>query len=198
MVEPNSDYRTLSVVQLRLRGFVDEIDTMQVRYTKEQLLGEVSSAWAELSAALDRLTPEQMTEIRDHEGWSVKDHVVHMAAWERSVAVYLQGFPRAAGLGIDEELYQNGEEDDINAAIQARWQGISPDEALDELKATHQLLLTLLEPMSDDDINRPNSDFGPRSEGEPDTRPICGMIYSNSANHFREHQGWIESLVSDT
>ena len=50
--------------------------------------------------------------------------------------------------------------------------------------------------MSDDDLYKANSDFQPETSGERDERPICGMIYSNSANHFREHQEWIESLVS--
>lgn len=65
------------------------MDTMGPRYTKAELATEIEAAWTRLNGALDRLNQAQMTDIRDAQGWAVKDHLVHMAAWERSVAVYL-------------------------------------------------------------------------------------------------------------
>jgi hypothetical protein len=38
--------------------------------------------------------------------------------------------------------------------------------------------------------------YQPAEGGERDERPIIGMIYSNTANHFREHQAWITRLVA--
>lgn len=172
------------------------MDTMERRYTKADLSNAIEGAWTKLNEALDHLTPEQMTEIRDQEGWAVKDHLVHMAAWERSVVVFLQGRPRHEGLGVDEQIYDRGDDDEINAAIQEQRKDISLAEALSELREVHSQLLSLLEPMTDDDMYKANSDFEPTVSGERDERPIAGMIYSNTANHFTEHQGWIESLVS--
>ncbi|HEX8600373.1 MAG TPA: DinB family protein [Chloroflexia bacterium] len=169
---------------------------MERRYTKADLSNAIEGAWTKLNEALDHLTPEQMTEIRDQEGWAVKDHLVHMAAWERSVVVFLQGRPRHEGLGVDEQIYDRGDDDEINAAIQEQRKDISLAEALSELREVHSQLLSLLEPMTDDDMYKANSDFEPTVSGERDERPIAGMIYSNTANHFTEHQGWIESLVS--
>ena len=173
-----------------------EIDTMQVRYGKAELLREIEGAWAKLNEALDGLTQEQMTDIRDPEGWAVKDHLIHMAAWERSVVVFLQGKPRHEGLGIDEQLYLTGDDDKINAAIQEKRKDVSLSEAMSDFREVHSQLLKLIEPMSDADLHKANSDYQPAGSGERDERPIVGMIYSNSANHFRDHQGWIESLVS--
>ena len=172
------------------------MDTMQRRHGKAELLGEIESAWTKLNEALDRLTEEQMTEIRDAEGWAVKDHLVHIAAWERSVVVFLQGRPRHEGLGVDKQLYEEGGDDKINAAVQERRKDATLSEALAELREVHRQLLSLVEPMSDDDLYKANSDFQPDAQGERDERPVMGMIYSNTANHFREHQEWIESLVS--
>ena len=59
-----------------------------------------------------------------------------------------------------------------------------------------QTWIALIEPLSDDDLYRANSDFQPEGSGERDERPVIGMLYGNTANHFREHQEWIESLVS--
>jgi hypothetical protein len=173
-----------------------EMATMERRPGKAELLSEIESAWTKLRDTLDTLTPEQMTEIRDPQGWSVKDHLVHMAAWERSVAVLIQGQPRHEGLGIDEQLYLTSSEDEINAAIQEKRKDVSLSEALADFREAHGQLLSLIEPMSDDDLYKANSDFLPEGSGERDERPIIGMIYGNTADHFREHQRWIESLVS--
>ena len=102
---------------------------MEKRYTRAELLSEIDGTWTKLNTALDGLTQEQMTEIRDPEGWAVKDHLTHMAAWERSVVVFLQGRPRHEGLGVDEQLYETGGDDKINAAIQEKQKGCTAFES---------------------------------------------------------------------
>ena len=170
--------------------------TMEGRHSKAELDREIDGAWTSLNDALERLTPAQMTEIRDAQGWAVKDHLLHIAAWERSVVVWLEGRPRHEGLGVDEQVYETGDDDIINAAIQARRKDASVDEALAELREVHGRLLRLIEPLRDDDMYKASSDFQPAGPGERDEQPIIGMIHSNTANHYREHQQWIESLVS--
>ena len=64
---------------------------METRHTKAELMSEVDAAWTSLNAVLDRLTATQLSEVRDEQGWNVKDHLMHMAVWERSVVVFLQG-----------------------------------------------------------------------------------------------------------
>ncbi len=172
------------------------MDSPERRYTKADLLHEIDDAWSTLTAALDGLTDAQMTDVRDAAGWAVTDHLVHIAAWERSVVVFLQGQPRHVGLGIEEHLYQTGDEDAINAAIQRQRQHVSGAEARAELWAVHTDLVRLLAPLSNDDLYRASSMYQPAAPGERDERPIIGMIYSNTANHFREHQAWITRLVA--
>lgn len=168
---------------------------MQTRHTKADLVWEMDAAWTGLNEALNRCTEEQLTQVRDSQGWGVKDHLSHMAAWERSVVVFLQGKPRHVGLGVDEALYLTGDEDRINAAIREKHKHLSLAQALADLQEVHSQLLNLIEPMSDDELYRSNSDYQPEGGGARDERPIIGMIYVNSAHHLREHQGWIESLV---
>ncbi len=170
---------------------------METRYSKAELVSQIAGAWTELSQTLDRLTEEQMTQVRDSQGWAVKDHLTHIAAWERSVVVFLQGKPRHEGLGVDEQLYIAGDEDKVNAAICEKHRDTSLAEALAELRQVHDKLLGLIEPMSDEDLYKANSDYQPDDIRERDERPIIGMIYGNSAHHFREHQEWIDSLVSE-
>lgn len=164
--------------------------------TKEELLADIDRAWRDLQEALDRLTEAQMTALRDAQGWSVKDHIIHMGAWERSVVFFLQGRPRHEGLGVEEALYLKGNEDEINAVIQQQRQDLSLGEALSELREVHGQLLALLQPMSDADLQRPYRHYLPQEPGVGDGRPAINLIYGNSANHFAEHQGWIEELVA--
>jgi hypothetical protein len=167
-------------------------------YNKAVLMSEIESSWPELNAALDRLTEEQMAELKDAEGWAVKDHLTHIAAWERSMVYLLQGKPRHEGLGVDESLYLNGSEEEINAAIQRQCSHLTAAEALSEMRSVHSQLMRLIEPMSDDDLQKPYSHYLPGEPGEADGTPVLARVYGNSADHFKEHLGWIQSLVSGT
>ncbi|MGW8251464.1 MAG: DinB family protein, partial [Anaerolineales bacterium] len=92
--------------------------TDQPKNVKDKLLADIEREWGALNASLDKLDETQMTEIRDPQGWSVKDHMIHMSFWERGVCFYLQGKPRHLGMWIDAELLQHGTFDEINAVIQ--------------------------------------------------------------------------------
>lgn len=172
------------------------MDALEHRYTKADLLHAIDTAWTPLNAALDGLTETQLTDVRDAAGWTAKDHLVHIAAWERSVLVFLQGHPRHVGLGIDVYLYQTGDEDAINAAIQRQRQDVFAAAAVADVRAVHADLLHLLASLSDDDLYRASSTYQPPDADERDDRPIIGMLYSTTANHFREHHGWITRLVA--
>jgi len=172
------------------------MDTTEPRHNKAELLSLMDAAWTRLNSALDDLTPEQMTEIRDPQGWAVKDHLVHMTAWERSVVVALQGRPRHEGLGITEALYDSGDEDAMNAAIQAQGQAIPLTAALAEFRSVHSQLQQLVAPLTDADLYKAVSEYLPPTPGARDERPLIGLIYSNTAHHYSEHQAWIAGLVA--
>jgi hypothetical protein len=163
--------------------------------SKALLLSEIEPAWNNLNACLDRLSVAQMTTRHDDHGWTIKDHIIHMAAWERSVVFLLQGQPRHAGLGVDEALYLNGDEDAINAVIQQQHRDLPLDQARAELRGVHQQLMDLLAPMSDEQLLKPYNAYLPDEPGEGDGGPVIFKIYGNTADHFRQHQVWIEALA---
>ena len=164
--------------------------------TKAELLSDIEHAWAALDAALGRLTETQMTTIRDAQGWAAKDHLIHLAHWERSVVFFLQGKPRHAGLDVEEALYLRGGDDEINAAIFQRRKDDPLGEALAQFRDIHQQLLQLLQPLTDADLQRPYRHYLPDEPGEGDGPSAINVIYGNSAQHFTEHLAWIEALVS--
>ena len=169
--------------------------TEQLITTKAVLLPEIERQWAALQTALARLSETQMTTLYDAQGWSVKDHLVHLAAWERSVVFFLQGKQRHEGLGVDETTYLDSTDDEINAVIQPQRKHLALAEVLAQLADTHEQLWALLQPLTDADLNLPYRHFLPDEPGEGDGPPAINVIYGNTAHHFAEHLAWIETLA---
>lgn len=162
---------------------------------KEALLTGIRQSRTALEATLDRLGPEQLAGPADAQGWSVKDHLAHLAAWERSMAYLLRGRPRHEGLGVPEETYLRAGVDEVNAAIHARTRDRSPDEALADFRDAHRELLAALEPLSYDDLLRPYSHYLPDEPGEETGEPVLTRLLGNTTEHYAEHLGWIEDLA---
>lgn len=66
---------------------------------KAEVMLEIETTWAALHSTLARLSEDEMTGVHDQAGWTVKDHLTHLTAWEESVISFLQGRPRHEGLG---------------------------------------------------------------------------------------------------
>ena len=162
--------------------------------TKSELLADIERTWAALNAALDRLTEEQMTTLRDTQGWTVKDHLVHLTAWERSVVFLLQGKPRHEGLGVDESVYSSSDFDQQNAVIQQRHKDVPLAEARRQFREAHGQLMALVGLLTDADLQKPYRHYLP--DEADDDRPLLAVVDGNSANHFAEHLEWIEALVN--
>lgn len=163
--------------------------------TKAGLLAETENAHADLENMLDRLTHDQRTQIHDLQGWTVKDHVAHLAAWQRSVVFMLQGRPRYEGLEVSQRLYMEGSFDPINAAIQTQYQNLSWSEVLDRFQSTHQQFMDGVRRLGEADLNQPCRRYLPDEPGQLGDRPVVNALYANSAQHFREHMNYIQALV---
>ncbi|HYP39486.1 MAG TPA: ClbS/DfsB family four-helix bundle protein [Chloroflexia bacterium] len=165
--------------------------------TKDKLLRDTEQSWQELNSLLDQLPEAQATGPQDAEGWTAKDHVIHMTAWERSVVFFLQGKPRHEGLGVEEQLYQTGDDDAINAVVYEQRKDLPLADALAQFQDVHSQLLNLLQPLSDADLQKPYRHYLPNEPSDGADRKAFDVIYANTADHFREHLGWIRALTGE-
>jgi hypothetical protein len=165
--------------------------------TKAELLTHIERDWTALHDRLDQLSEADMTTLTNADGWTVKDHIAHLTAWERSVIFLLQGKPRHAGLGVPEAVYQKGSYDDINELIFEQEKDRPLTAVIAQFHQTHRELLDLLQPLTDADLHKPYAHYLPDEPGDGDGPPAINVVYGNTAHHFREHLGWIEALVGD-
>ncbi len=158
---------------------------------KAELIERIRRSRSALEATIGRLSDAQLVAPRPPDGWAVKDHLLHIAAWERSLEALLQGRPRYAAMNVDEQTYLRSE-DALNALIYRQNKERPLSEALADFEQVHKDLLAVL---TDADLLKTYSDYQPDEPGEDSGAPIIGWIAGNSYEHYAEHQAWVEALA---
>jgi hypothetical protein len=167
---------------------------MALPSAKSELIRTIDDAWTELQAFLESLT--EMGDLRqDSNHWTIKDHITHIFVWEDSVAVLFRGGERHEALGIDESFYSMATFDQINAIIKERNDHLHLGEAIAQLTRVHQALMTDVAALSDVQLATTVRDFFPKAPRQ-DERSMIQFIYSNTADHFREHLPWMRALTT--
>jgi len=159
--------------------------------TKERLMERIEGGWAELDQLQASLGG--MPDVGPEEaGWSLKDHLAHIAAWELSLIALLTGGDRAAAVGVPADA---SETDTINAVIHERLRRLTAAEVCALLRGTRAQLRNTLAPLTDADLALPYSHYQPRSEGEHSDQPVIGWILGNTVDHVREHADAMRALA---
>jgi hypothetical protein len=155
--------------------------------SKPELMSQIAASWSALTEAVAGVDPTRMA-TPGPDGWSVKDHLAHIAAWERSVIAFLTGQSRAAAVGMDEAGYAAADVDAINARIVADTASTSYAEILARAQATHNELIGVLDRVSWDDLNQPYSHFQPGSDRDD---PALNTVLGNTTEHYPEHREYL-------
>jgi hypothetical protein len=154
--------------------------------TRVELMERVESAWAALDRALIDLDAHQLSVSPAGGGWSIKDHLAHLAVWVNSAAAILGGKNRPEAMGIDPAVWETGVEDEINAAIERVWSDRSPADALAALRTAQSQLREMISAMDDDDLVKPYSYFQPDSSPY-NPNPVIGWITGDTFEHVEAH-----------
>ena len=160
---------------------------------KNSVIDPIERSWNELNRLVDSLGPIGLT-LTGPDGWAVKDHLVHVAAWEHSLVALLKGTDRHAAMGV---AFEVNETDAINAAVWSLHREKTPAQALSYFRETHALLMNVLGGMTDAELQLPYNHFQPNEPRDPDDdRPALDWVAGNTYDHYAEHAGWINQLVS--
>jgi uncharacterized damage-inducible protein DinB len=138
---------------------------------RDALLRHYRQMREELLAAIQGLSDELLTEP-SLDGWSVKDHLAHLALWDEIRA----GEVARISAGYDSAWRMTDEQGEaINAASHALRLALSPDQARWELATSGQRLLDAI------------------ASATP--RGLDGSLYGEAglrSEHEAEHTGWIK------
>lgn len=161
--------------------------------TKAELCDLIAAGWDELEQAIAGVSNADLEERVDG-GWSAVDHLGHVAAWERATTALLQGRPRHQGLGVEEQLYQTNDDDLINAAVQKRSVERPAAETLAELRDAHAELVSVLDGLSEEALERTSSGFLPSDPGHDNGEPMRTRLVGDTYAHYTEHAAAIRAL----
>jgi uncharacterized protein DUF1706 len=155
----------------------------------------VEKAWSELSALVGGLEPSAL-ERKGTGQWAVKDHLVHIAAWELSLLALLDGEDMRTAMGVPgvaEDL------DSINEAIWLAHRDESAQQVLAFCRESHAKLMGRLGAMTDSDLRRSYNHYQPNDPRDPgDDRPVVEWVAGDTYEHYAEHIRYIDQIVSDS
>ena len=158
------------------------------------LLESIKWGWDILNDFLASLNEAQLTRYTDANGWTVKDHAIHLAIWERGISAVLEGEDMAEAMGVDAETWQNDHPNGVNAVVQRRYKDILWAE-LDQLRhEIHQRLVAQVAALTDADLQRPVREFSKTSDSDT---PIAALIVGNTFAHYSDQLSWIEQIAKD-
>lgn len=162
--------------------------------TKDELEARITESREKLERVVRSVRTDRLA-VPGPDGWSAKDHIAHLAAWERSVVNLLLGLPRHSALDVSEDDYLEGDEDFVNERIRAsrgRW---SLAQVVTDFQTVHDDLMEALNRLKDEDLARPYSDFLPNEPGRESGDPIVECITANTCDHYDEHRQYIERAL---
>lgn len=164
----------------------------QTEISVPEFLSQLDAGWAELQAFIASLTTEQLTVPADPAGWTVKDHLMHLAVWEDGMNAVLAHQSRLDRMGISAAIWDSGDYDQINDIIQKRHRADSLASVLAALSGVHAELRGRIAAMSTADLLAPYSDYQPTSTSSD---PVIWKLAGNTYEHYEEHIPWMQAIA---
>jgi hypothetical protein len=165
---------------------------------KQELLRRIRERHAEMEERLASLSPAQMTAPVLDDGWSVKDSLAHLAAWENNMLGWVGNYQRgepivrwAPGFEIDGD----NSEQQLNRYNAFLFQQNKPralDDVLDDFRETFVNIVATIEGLSDAEIFDEN--YFPARSGSP----LLDLLIGDTYEHYDEHSGWIRAWLNRT
>lgn len=156
-----------------------------------ELINRIYHSWTDLRMFIDGLSEPQLTVPTDAAGWTVKDHLIHLAVWEDTVDGLLNGQPVWKRMGIELETWRTIDVDTINAIIQQRDKDKPLSEVLNTLTAIHQRVVAQIHPLTAEDLQK---QANVEHDAWKDYTYRDWLIW-NTYEHYDEHLLWMDRIA---
>ena len=162
---------------------------------KMELMERVTAGYEAFERALRGLDETHIGRPGPDGGWAIKDHLFHLAAWERGIAWLLGRRSRTEGMEITAEEWYTLTMDQVNDLVYQRNRERPAAEALTAFREAHREMLDALAPLSDADLQRPYEAYG-EGGGRSADRPIIGWIIGDTYEHYEEHLTYLQAILT--
>lgn len=146
---------------------------------KETTIERVRAAHAELVAALERFTPDEMTLPGVNGEWSIKDMLAHVTWWEQHLLRRLRSGHDDMYDGVTDAAEGRRRTDEANARVFAEHHHRPLADVLAEFHASFAETLAYLEAMPEDELAR-----------DEIAEPVGFDTYGHYLEHTRMLQDW--------
>ena len=156
-----------------------------------QELPRIETSWKALDGVVRGLGPGGLT-LTGADGWAVKDHLAHVAAWEHSLLALVEKRDLAEAMGLREPT---GDIDSLNQSLWELHRDQTPEQALAYFRNSHARLVTALGRLTDADLQLPYNHYQPHDpRAETDNRPLIEWVKGDTYEHYDAHAGWIDQI----
>jgi uncharacterized damage-inducible protein DinB len=168
------------------------------RPDKSQLLKKYASSRAMLRDFLAVLSEPQAVRPTDEAGWTIKDHLAHLAAWQNGITALLQRKPRFKAMGLPESAAEERNVDRINEQIRAAQHGLTLAQVVKLLNDADKNFRAVLTKLPSADLFKPYAYYAKiRKPSEQENEPVYGWVEGNSWHHIEEHLPWMQQIIVD-
>ena len=147
---------------------------------KAGLLDLIEAARANKRAFIDGLSAAERDEVAPAGQWTARDYITHVTFWEEQRAIRV-----AAQLRGEEPPPSLGEDDEVNARVQAQYGGRSWADLEAEVARVYALLTDLIQGASEVALTDP--DLHPSLQHRPVWLGIADNVFDHPAIHYADY-----------
>ncbi len=173
-----------------------EAGTPATSQTIAAIIERIEQAKNALDQRLEQLSEEQLTTLRSEDGWTARDHLLHLAVWMNGLAAMLRHEPRWEIMNVGDASGPAHSIDEINAIFQERYRDSSLPDVLAMYSNAHRQVLNELSTMDDADLQKPYAAYQPQEQRDDANQPIVNWVAGNTYEHMDEHLGYIEQILA--
>jgi uncharacterized damage-inducible protein DinB len=159
--------------------------------TADEVRARIRSTRKELVDLIATIDEAALSAPGPDGGWAIKDHLVHIGAWEHWLLALFERRDRLAAMGA---AGAGKTVDEVNAAVYEKHRGDTLEQARAYFDDAHDQLMVVLDTQSTEDFERPYNVFFTPAEGESSTQPVLVAVAANTYEHYDEHIGWIKEM----
>ena len=159
--------------------------------TADEVRARIRDKRQELVDLIASIAPADLEQPGLDGGWAIKDHLVHIGAWEHWLQALFERRNLLEAMGAGGA---GRNVDEINAVVYEKHRHDPVKNALAYFSDSHQQLMQVLDRQTTEDFEKPYNVFFPPAEGEAASQPVLDAVAANTYDHYAEHIDWIKQM----